>query len=442
MSKLWHPVRNRRLREGMPLDDPVYLSTKESLMKEMVMKVLNDGMSYERAAARYGVSTKTVKRKVDAYLWAGMGALAHKSRGRTALNRTPEDIEGRIIALYEGPYAGYNFTHFHQKLTEKEDIDVSYPTVYSILMAAGHRSPRAHKVRRAESLHPSRRRRKAFGELVQMDASVHNWFSDVICNLHLSIDDASSVVLAGHFEEQETLHGYYCVFAQIIGGYGVPEGFYTDRRTVFASKRTRSARLEDDSSTQFRLAAAKLGVLEIHLTSVPQAKGRVERAFQTFQDRLISEMRTAKIASIEEANAFLPGFIADHNARYALDASLMPSAFAAGPSGKELNIALSVVCERTVHGGSYITFRHKSYLPFDKKQRVLIKQGTKVYVLHTLDDDLYLVYGDHIWPLFCLETMMLPDPDDLKDRIYIPPKDHPWKEASYQMMIKRLKRAG
>ena len=411
-------------------------------MQEMILKVVNDGLSYERAAARYGVSERTVRRKVEIYLKSGMGALAHGSRGRLALNRTPRDVEERIVRLYEGPYVGYNFTHFHQKLTEKENIRVSYPTVYDILTAAGYRSPKAHRVRRGESLHPLRRRRKAFGELVQMDASVHNWFSDVTCNLHLAVDDASSEVLAGHFEEQETLHGYYCVFARIIKDYGVPEEFYTDRRTVFCSKKTESSKLEKDSGTQFRLAASKLGVLDIHVSSVPQAKGRVERAFQTFQDRLISEMRTARIASIEEANAFLPGFIADHNARYALSTVNMPNVFAAGPSSdEEINMSLSIVKERTVLKGSTVSIAGRHYAPFDKKQRVLLKSNRKVFVLQTLDDKLYLIDGDNIWSLVCMETMAMPTPDDLKDKLYIPPKDHPWKGASYELMLKKLRRA-
>jgi transposase len=410
-------------------------------MQEMVQKILNDGMSYGRAAARYGISERTVRRKVDVYLKMGAGALAHGLRGKVALNRTTSDREARIVWLYENRYAGYNFTHFHQKLTEREKIDVSYPTVYSLLMAAGYRSPKAHRMRKAESLHPSRKRRAAFGELVQMDASVHDWFANITSNLHLAIDDASSKVLGGHFEEQETLHGYYMVFGQIVERYGVPEEFYTDRRTVFCSKKTKSARLEDDCGTQFRLAAAKLGVLEIHVTSTPQAKGRVERAFETFQDRLVSEMRTAKIASITEANAFLPGFIADHNARYALDASDMQNAFVTGPVGKELSIALSVVCERQVHGGSYVNYKHMTYFPHDGKRRVLVKSGTKVYVLHTLADELYLVHGDDIWPLVCLDTMAMPKPKDLKGSVYIPSKNHPWKETSYKMMLKRLRKA-
>lgn len=116
------------------------------------MKVLNDGMSYERAAARHGISEKTVRRKVDLYLKAGARALAHGSREKITLNKTAPGREDRIIWPYENRYANYNFTHFHQKLIEIEGMDVSYPTVYSLLMAAGYRSPKPHRVRRAESL--------------------------------------------------------------------------------------------------------------------------------------------------------------------------------------------------------------------------------------------------------------------------------------------------
>jgi transposase len=123
-------------------------------MQEMVQKILNDGMSYGRAAARYGISERTVRRKVDIYLKMGAGALAHGLRGRVALNRTASDREARIVWLYENRYVGYNFTHFHQKLSEVERIDISYPTVYSLLTAAGHRSPKAQsaKIRKSASL--------------------------------------------------------------------------------------------------------------------------------------------------------------------------------------------------------------------------------------------------------------------------------------------------
>jgi hypothetical protein len=371
--------------------------------------------------------------------------MVHGLRGKPALNRTDISTEERIVALYEGSYAGYNLTHFHQKLCEAEHIDVSYPTVYYLLSGAGYRSPRAHRLRKCESLHPLRKRRGAFGELVQMDASIHPWIPDVAPHekwaLHLAIDDAGSVVLAAHFEGQETLRGYYRLFEKILLDYGCPEELYTDRRTVFASKSTTSSRLEDDAGTQFRMAAARLGVLEIHVSSVPQAKGRVERAFQTFQDRLISEMRSAKITSIDGANAFLPGFIADHNARYAQDISQLDNAFSAKPSQEEITMALSVVCERMLNGGLAISYHGKHYAPFNSKERVLIKAKTKVLVLHTLKDELYMVNGEDVWPLVLMETMAMPTPEDLKGKLNVPQKGHPWKEMSYQMMLKHLGKA-
>jgi transposase len=426
----------------MPLDDTDGLSQKEQLMKETIQKILYDNLSIEQAAVRTGCCKRTIRRRLDIYLKEGAGGLAHKSRKRAAQNRIPHETEERIVYLYENRYQGYNFTHFNQKLKEAEGIAVAYATVYAVLVAAGHRSPKAHRQRKAESLHPLRRRRAAFGELVQMDASVHEWFAAITSNLHLAIDDATSKVLGAHFEESETLHGYYMVFAQILGSYGVPEEFYTDRRTVFCTARPADARREKDAGTQFRLAAHKLGVLEIHTSSVPQAKGRVERAFQTFQDRLISEMRSAKIASIDEANAFLPAFIAGHNARYALDSTDMPNAFAAGPgTGKEIGMALSVVKERTVMGGSTASIRGAHYAPFDKKQRYLPRPGTKAYVLHTLDDELYLVDGPTVLPLLCMETLSTPTPEAIKDTLYIPPKDHPWRGAGYDALLKKLGKA-
>jgi len=418
------------------------LSDKEQVMKDMVTAVIHEDVSVAKAAIRFGVSEKTVRRKVDAYLREGMGSLVHRGRGRRAHNRTDADIELTILELYRDKYTGYNFTHFHQKLVEVEGIEVSYPVVYYLLSKNGYRSPRAQRKHRDFVLHPCRARRDAFGEMVQMDASVHPWFDDFVCNLHLAIDDASSTILGGHFEEQETLHGYFMLFAQVVTSYGVPEELYTDKRTVFHSRSTACSRLEDDTSTQFRMAAAKLGVIDIHTTSVPQAKGRVERAFQTFQDRLISEMRTAGVLTIEQANDFLPAFIADHNARYACDISKLANAFVSGPGRDELGMALSVVSERTVTAGSYVSYKCKTYLPFDDGKRVLLKAGTKVLVLKSLDDMLYLVRGNDIWPLFCFETKMLPRSDDLKGRIYIPPKDHPWKEESYKIMLATLRRAG
>lgn len=410
-------------------------------MYETIIQVLDGAITKEQAANKLGVTERTVRRKIDTFLQLGAAGFAHKSRGRAAHNRTDPAKIAQVVWLYETRYVGYNFSHYRQKLLEDEHIEISYPTLYAALTHAGFTSPKANRRARKE-VHPTRERRRAFGELVQMDASVHNWFADVTCNLHIAVDDATSDLLAGHFEEQETLHGYYMAFAQVLRDYGAPEELYTDRRTVFRSSKTRSDRLEEDAGTQFRMAAARFGVLEIHTTSVPQAKGRVERAFGTLQDRLVSEMRTAGVKTIEEANAFLPAFIADHNARFALDREGLEWAFAARPSERDIDMGLAVVCERKVTRGSTVSFKGRQYAPYDKTARKVVAPGTKVLVLKSLSGGLYMVSGDDAWPLVDLRTMALPTPESIRDAMYVPPKEHPWKEASYQAMLKRLRRAG
>jgi transposase len=424
----------------MFLEKSFYLSEKEHVMYEIVLKVLDGNLTRKQAAARLGVSQKTIGRKIDIFLKEGAKGLAHKSRGSEPINKTDGTLLAQVVLLYETRYIGYNFTHFHQKLTEVEHIKISYPVLYYLLTRAGFISPKANRAKK-KNLHPTRKRRKCFGELVQMDASFHEWFSDIVCNLHLAIDDATSQILGGHFEEQETLHGYFILFAQILKLYGAPEEFYTDKRTVFTSSKIKESHLEKDAGTQFRMAAARFGVLQIHTTSVPQAKGRIERAFNTFQDRLISEMRVAKITTIDEANAFLPGFIADHNVRYSLDETNLKNVFTAKPSEEEISMGLSVVHNRMVNNGSCISFKNKIYAPYSNKERILIKSKTKVLVLKTLDEKLYLVNGINVWPLINMQTQSLPTPKDLQGKLYVPPKNHPWKEASYQMMIKKIRRA-
>lgn len=416
------------------------LSSKEQAMYDLVLRVLDGELSVEQAAASACVSHRTIRRAIRRVTCDGAAGLAHRSRGREAPNKAPRHLVERILSLYEGDYAGFNFAHFHQKLVEEEGVEASYAAVYRILTAAGHRSPKA-KRRTGRADHPIRARRGAFGELVQMDASIHPWFGQGRASLHLAIDDATSTLLGAHFEAQETLRGYYMLFAQVLRAYGCPEELYADRRTVFCSPRTASSRLEDDASTQFRMAAARMGVVDIHVTSVPQAKGRVERAFQTLQDRLVSEMRLAKVRDMEQANAFLPAFVADHNLRYAIDPEGLPRAFGEPAAEQDIDLGLSVVSKRKAKGGC-VSFRKRLLAPYGPDGRKRLPEGAEVTVLRTLSDKLYLSHGDDLWALLDAQTMDFPTPEAVKRRMYVPPKDHPWKEASYDAMLKRLRRAG
>jgi len=373
-------------------------------MYDTVLLVLDGKLSTEQASDKLGVSVRTIQRKIQIYLDEGEAGFSHKLKGRSPVNITDVKTCSEIIALYREKYADYNWSHFLEKLAEVEGIDVSYATIYTILSEAGFISPRAHKPKRKRAIHPLRARRKAFGELVQMDASKHIWFGDTYSHLHLAIDDATSKILGAYFVREETLRGYFEVFRQILTCYGVPKEFYTDRRRIFEYKRLGSGKLEKDHQTQFQLACAQFGVVRINTTSVPQAKGRVERAFGTLQDRLISEMRTADIATIEEANEFLPNFIADHNMRFALNSDHCANAFGLKPSGEELNLGLAVVSTRKVLSGNVVRFEGKDLQPWCKTGQVYLPKGFEVVVVKAYDSSLFISVGDKVWPLYDVYT--------------------------------------
>ncbi|MGX5816517.1 DDE-type integrase/transposase/recombinase, partial [Lacticaseibacillus rhamnosus] len=162
--------------------------------------------------------------------------------------------------------------------------------------------------------HPERPRKRYAGELVQMDASCEHWFGTQKATLHAAIDDQSGNVVGGYFAQQETLSGYYHVFAQILRNYGAPAEFLTDRRTVFNSNKKEGSPSTENPLTRFGYACQTLGT-ELLVTSVPQGKGRIERLLETFQDRLTSELRLHNVNTIADANRFLVGFIKRHNNR-------------------------------------------------------------------------------------------------------------------------------
>jgi transposase len=409
------------------------LSAKEQIMFDEIMPVINGVATVEQAAAKLGVSRRTIYRKISAYVYEGIDAFSHKSKGSTPHNALNLITWKSIQELYEHKYFGYNFSHFQDMLKEHENIKISYATIYHILNEAGFKSPRAHRKKRKKQ-HPIRERRAKFGELVQMDGSFHLWFGDRKATLHLAIDDASSRVLGAYFDWHETLNGYYGVFYQVLTSYGVPYKFYTDRRNIFVSKAGGNKSLTDDVHTQFRMAAAQVGVAEIKTTSVPQAKGRVERAFGTFQDRLVSEMRTAAIATIDKANAFLEGFVCRHNARFALCHSHLENAFGPRPTEEEITLALAKVSERKVLSGCIISYQNQKYMPIGESGQVYLPKGTEILVIESYDRRLLMSLDNMLWPLM-LAGKPVPaiKPKPIVSTLY--------EERRYRYLIKRYREA-
>lgn len=177
-----------------------------------------------------------------------------------------------------------------------------------------------------EDTHSRRPRCAFFGELEQMDASPYLWFGSEMTSLHIAVDDAIGTLVGAWFDKEETLNGYYHVLHQILTDYSIPYKFFTDRRTVFTYNKKNSPSSDEDTYTQFAYACKQLGI-ELESSSVPQAKGRVERMFQTLQSRLPVEMRLAGITTIHEANEFLNSYIKEFNTKFALPLDGITSVF-------------------------------------------------------------------------------------------------------------------
>jgi hypothetical protein len=249
---------------------------------------------------------------LKAYRLRGADGLISKKRGLPSNRRTPYDVRAAAMAIVRSRYADFGPTLAAEKLRELHDICLGRETVRVWMAQAGIWCTR--KKRRGRVYQP-RYRRDCLGELVQIDGSEHRWFEHrgPMCTLLVFIDDATSRLMHLRFVETESTFAYFAATQGYLEAHGKPVAFYSDKHAVFRAPRTG---VTGDGMTQFGRALHALNI-EIICANSSQAKGRVERANKTLQDRLVKELRLSGVSSIEAGNAFLPGFIADYNARFA-----------------------------------------------------------------------------------------------------------------------------
>lgn len=275
--------------------------------------------------------------------------------------------------------------------------------------------------------------------------SPHLWFGDRITHLHLAIDDATGKIVGAFFDKQETLNAYYHVTFQILTAYGIPARFFTDKRSVFEYKRKNVSCDEEDTFTQFSYACHQLGIA-LDCSSVPQAKGRVERLNQTLQSRLSIELRLAGVTTIEEANEFLNSYIKEFNEQFSLPLNDTKTVFEKQPPISQINKVLAVLSTRKLDNGNCIRYKNKYYIPVCRSgAKAYFKKGMDALVIESFDHHLYVNILDH---MFVLEEVKIrkdhSDEFDLETKpkqrkIYIPPLSHPWKHASYQAYLAKQK---
>ncbi len=456
----------------------VELRMNEKEKYEVIKDLVDHNGNKNRASKKLGISRRQVDRLIIKYKEKGKAGFVHGNRTRKPINALDNSISEDIILLYKNKYYDFNFNHFKEYLEEEENIKVSYDFIYKTLTKEGILSPKARKKTKhefakqkllnekkinlamsdeqiesivsheiaLEDSHPRLEKPKYFGEIIEMDGSIHLWFGDKKCCLHLAVYKATNNVVGAYFDYQETLNGYYHIFYQLLTKYGIPYKFLTDNRTVFnyislnPDKRTS----EKDVLTQFGYACKQLGV-DLETTSVSQAKGLIERDNGTFQGRLVQELRLNNITTIEEANDYLINvFVPKFNSKFALNHKKFKSVFELSPSENVINYTLAILTPRKIDNGNSIKYKNKYYQPYLDNQLKCFMPKTEVLVIKAFNGDLLVTIDEQVLELrelsrnerFSKNFDEIPSELNEKKK-YIPPMSHPLKLKSFLKQIEK-----
>lgn len=451
----------------------VELSLKEKQKYEIIKKLVETNGNKERARIKLGLkSIRQINRLIAGYKEYGKEFFVHGNRGRKPKHALTTEFKDEVETLYTSKYFDCTYTQFTEFLADRESIFLSIQEVGQILREKGILSPRALKITKKnlkkkliaqkekakskkdvakiqasivaiEDSHPRQPRCIYFGEELQMDACIHLWFGNTKTALHAAIDDATGYVVAAYFDNQETLNGYYNIYYQTLINYGIPYLFKTDKRTVFQYNRKGTTLDEDNTFTQFAYACNQLGT-SIECSSVPEFKPRIERLFETFQLRLIPELRLANITTIEEANNFLPSFLDKYNSKFALCIDNTKSVFEKQPSLQKINLTLAILSRRVVDTGHSICFKNKHYRTVNSVGTpIYFGKGTKAMVIESFDKKLYATVEDSIFSLEEIPNVQAYSknfdevlPVEPK-KIYIPKMTHPWKRETFEKFAEK-----
>ena len=361
-----------------------------------------------KAAELLGVGERQVKRLLRDFRARGDRSAMSWRRGRASNNQLPPDVVARVEAALRGRYPDFGATLAAEKLLEHEKIRISRESVRRIQIRLGSHRPKRRKAKRVFQL---RERRPRFGELVQIDASHHDWFEGRApkCALIVFIDDATSRLTQLVFAPAETRLAYLKALKGHVLAHGRPLAFYSDKHGVFHVNAKDA--MTGDGKTEFGRVAERLEI-EMIPARTPQAKGRVERSNQTLQDRLIKEMRLRGISSMEEAQAYAPQYIAAWNAGRAKPPRVAEDAHRPWTAGLDaLDEALARREERTL--SKALNFSSGGALWCVKTSGPGIAlRGAKITLLHGMNGEMKARYKDRTLDVTRIKGLPAPDPGE------------------------------
>ena len=414
--------------------DIIAMSKKELRRLPVIHRVIEKRLTQIKAAEMLDLCDRQIRRIIGKIKAGGNPAIAHGNRGKESPFKLSNDRVDKIMRVVEKKYFDFGPTFAAEKLLECEKIKISKEKLRQLMIAQGTEYPRRKKKGR---IHQWRERKQCRGEMIQMDGSNHDWLEGRGPRLVFMgyIDDASNTVF-GRFYGYEGTFPAMDSFRQYLALYGIPFSFYLDRHSTY--KTTRQPNLEEDlkgefAKTQFARLLNELDIKVIFAKS-PQAKGRIERLFETLQDRLVKELRLAGISTLEQANAFLDSYLPKYNARFALPPRRKTNLHRPVPKNLDLDEIFCLKEYRTIGNG--FTFQWTSRLFLIKNPSITMKKQ-RVCILEHFNGEIMLKLKDKYLSFIEVTTKDLQASAKdqkacqrliKKARIYYPPpKDHPWR---------------
>ena len=392
------------------------MSEKERDRLVLLRQVQKGCLSQVKAAELLHLTDRQVRNLLKSLETEGDRGLISKKRGAPSNNRISKKVKQQVLDLLTTYYEGYGPTLAAEKLAEENQIHVSKETLRNWMIEAGLWKAKQEKCK----LHLPRARRECFGELIQMDGSHDYWLGpnhDRVV-LNVMIDDATSRLTSLHLSLEEDLPAYYAVLARHLEAHGRPRAIYTDRSAIAEVR-------QGDGQTQFHQSLEKLDI-ELILANSPQAKGRVERANRTLQDRLIKELRLRGINTLEKANEFLPEFVEKYNKKFSREPMNLIDVHRP-LEGHDLSAIFSQQKVRILRSSCIFQFDNQ-FFQVQGLAQTRRNKGRKVHLAIGLDHSLRAFIDGIERPIISVEGLDTPVKPEVKGRKSVSTsKKHPWR---------------
>jgi transposase len=406
----------------------IAMTQEELNRKTIIEQSIDKRITQREGANKLGVSERHFRRLLKRYRKLGDEGLVSRQRGKPSNHRMQADTHTMIVTFIKDPiYAGFGPTLLNEVLERTTGVRISKESMRQIMIEEELHIP---KKKSKKQIHPPRERRARRGELVQIDGSYHAWLEErgpKACLL-LFVDDATSEVLAARFVDRESYFAYGALCKSYFQTVGTPVAFYSDKFSVF--RVNSRAGVHKQAITQFLRALNTLGV-ELICANSPQAKGRVERANQTFQDRLVKELRLQRINSYQEANRYLPAFLESYNRKFAVLPRAANDAHAPLDPEVDLDFLFSIHDSRIISKDLLIHYNNTTYqILTDRLPQNLIRREVL-----TVEDEyeqlsVFLNHQQLKLSISHLQPTKQPrimSTKSFSSKQYTPPVDHPWR---------------